>query len=153
MDSLEMDVEKHWVGWPGTFAEDETEENSIKKHLEDFNFHPVFLSPDQVENYYEGYSNNVLWPLCHYFYAFVEYEKKYWEAYKAVNDIFKNTAMPIIEPGDIVWVQDYQLMLLPKLLRSEANDISIGYFHHIPFPSYELFRIQIGRASCRDRVY
>lgn len=141
MDSLEMNVEKHWVGWPGTYAEDETEEKSIAKHLEAFNFHPVFLSPEQVENYYEGYSNNVLWPLCHYFYAFVEYDKKYWEAYKTVNEIFKNTALPIIEPGDIVWVQDYQLMLLPKMLRSHANDISIGYFHHIPFPSYELFRI------------
>jgi trehalose 6-phosphate synthase/phosphatase len=141
MDSLNLDVEKHWVGWPGTFAEDETEENSIKEHLKEFNFHPVFLTPDQVENYYEGYSNNVLWPLCHYFYAFVEYEKVYWEAYKAVNEVFKSTALPIIEPGDIVWVQDYQLMLLPKLLRSQAKDISIGYFHHIPFPSYELFRI------------
>lgn len=141
MDSLSLDVEKHWVGWPGTFAEDEIEEYTIKSHLETLNFHPVFLTPDQVENYYEGYSNNVLWPLCHYFYTYIEYEKKYWEAYKIVNEVFKNVAIPIIEPGDVVWVQDYQLMLLPRLLRTEANEISIGYFHHIPFPSYELFRI------------
>lgn len=141
LDSLEMDVEKHWVGWPGAYAETEEEENHITKHLDTFNFHPVFLTPDHVQNYYEGYSNSTLWPLCHYFYSYVEYEKKYWEAYKEVNEMFCKSALPFIEPGDIVWVQDYQLMLLPELLRKAVPNISIGYFHHIPFPSYELFRV------------
>lgn len=141
LDSLEMKVEKHWVGWPGTYAETKEEENQITQHLNTFNFHPVFLTPDHVQNYYEGYSNSTLWPLCHYFYSYVEYEKKYWEAYKEVNEMFCKTALPFIEVGDIVWVQDYQLMLLPKLLRKAVSNISIGYFHHIPFPSYELFRV------------
>jgi trehalose 6-phosphate synthase/phosphatase len=79
--------------------------------------------------------------LCHYFYSFVEYENKYWETYKKVNEMFCQAAIPFIEPGDIVWVQDYQLMLLPQLLRKAIPEISIGYFHHIPFPSYELFRV------------
>ena len=141
LDSLEMDVEKHWVGWPGAFAETDEEKEEIAKHLDTFKFHPVFLTAEHIQNYYEGYSNNTLWPLCHYFYAFVEYEKKYWEAYKEVNEMFSQAAIPFIEPGDIVWVQDYQLMLLPQLLRKAIPGISIGYFHHIPFPSYELFRV------------
>ena len=141
LDSLEMDFEKHWVGWPGAFAETDEEQAEITKHLENFKFHPVFLTAEHIQNYYEGYSNNTLWPLCHYFYAFVEYENKYWEAYKEVNEMFCQAAIPFIEPGDIVWVQDYQLMLLPQLLRKAVPGISIGYFHHIPFPSYELFRV------------
>jgi len=141
LDSLEMDLEKHWVGWPGAFAETTDEQTEITKHLDTFKFHPVFLTAEHIQNYYEGYSNNTLWPLCHYFYAFVEYENKYWEAYKEVNEMFCQAAIPLIEPGDIVWVQDYQLMLLPQLLRKAVPGISIGYFHHIPFPSYELFRV------------
>ncbi len=147
MDSLDTSIEKHWVGWPGAYAETSEEENEITKHLEEFRFHPVFLSQDQVLNYYEGYSNSTLWPLCHYFYAFVEYENKYREMYREVNELFCKAALPFIEPGDIVWVQDYQLMLLPQLLRKSTHDISIGYFHHIPFPSYELFRVLPERAE------
>ena len=141
LSSLKMDVEKHWIGWPGAYAETQEEQDQITNHLETFDFHPVFLTPDQIQNYYEGYSNSTLWPLCHYFYSFVEYENKYWEAYKAVNELFCQAAIPFIKPGDMVWVQDYQLMLLPQLLRNSIKDISIGYFHHIPFPSYELFRV------------
>ena len=141
LDSLQMEVEKHWVGWPGAFAETDEEQEKITKHLDEFKFHPVFLTAEHIQNYYEGYSNNVLWPLCHYFYSFVEYENKYWETYKEVNEMFCQAAIPFIEPGDIVWVQDYQLMLLPQLFRKAFPGISIGYFHHIPFPSYELFRV------------
>jgi len=141
LDSLEMDVEKHWVGWPGAFTDSDNEQEEITKHLDKFKFHPVFLTTEHIQNYYEGYSNSTLWPLCHYFYSFVEYENKYWESYKEVNELFCQAAIPFIEPGDIVWVQDYQLMLLPQLLRKAIPGISIGYFHHIPFPSYELFRV------------
>lgn len=141
LGSLVMDVEKHWIGWPGAYAETIEEQKDITQHLEAFKFHPVFLTPEDIQNYYEGYSNSTLWPLCHYFYSFVEYENKYWEAYKKVNEMFCQAAIPFIEPGDIVWVQDYQLMLLPQLLRKAVPEISIGYFHHIPFPSYELFRV------------
>ncbi|GAB6122429.1 bifunctional alpha,alpha-trehalose-phosphate synthase (UDP-forming)/trehalose-phosphatase [Dysgonomonas termitidis] len=140
LDSLETKMDKHWVGWPGMYIDDCKEKEVIDEQLEEQNFHPVYLSPDQIENYYEGYSNSVLWPLCHYFSNHMRYENKYWEAYKEVNSLFCEAALEIIEPGDIVWVQDYQLMLLPKMLRDRTPDISIGYFHHIPFPSYELFR-------------
>lgn len=147
LDSLTMNVEKHWIGWPGTYANSPEEEQLIQEHLLPFNFHPVFLSPDQILNYYEGYSNSILWPLCHYFYAYVEYENIYWKVYQEVNNIFNRVASKFIEPGDIVWIQDYQLMLLPKLIRNSTSEVSIGYFHHIPFPSYELFRVLPERAE------
>lgn len=147
MDSLTMDVEKHWIGWPGTYTESEEEEKLISEHLEKFNFHPVFLSSDQILNYYEGYSNSTLWPLCHYFYTFIEYENLYWNTYKQVNELFARTTLNLIGPNDIVWVQDYQLMLLPQMIRKSADNVSIGYFHHIPFPSYELFRVLPERAE------
>jgi len=147
LDSLETTVEKHWVGWPGMYLEDCEEKEEIDKQLSEKNFHPVYLTPEQIENYYEGYSNSVLWPLCHYFPNYMHYEDKYWEAYKEVNALFCEAAIKIIEPGDIVWVQDYQLMLVPGKIREKISDISIGYFHHIPFPSYELFRTLPERAE------
>lgn len=147
MDSLTMDVEKHWIGWPGTYTESEEEEKLISEHLGKFNFHPVFLSSDQILNYYEGYSNSTLWPLCHYFYTFIEYENLYWNTYKQVNELFARTTLNLIGPNDIVWVQDYQLMLLPQMIRKSVDNVSIGYFHHIPFPSYELFRVLPERAE------
>ncbi|MDU1893020.1 MAG: bifunctional alpha,alpha-trehalose-phosphate synthase (UDP-forming)/trehalose-phosphatase [Dysgonomonas sp.] len=147
LDSLETKVEKHWIGWPGMYLDDCKEKESIDKQLAEQKYTPVYLTPDQIENYYEGYSNSVLWPLCHYFSNYIQYENKYWEAYKEVNALFCEVALKVIEPDDIVWVQDYQLMLLPKMIRDKMPDVSIGYFHHIPFPSYELFRSLPERAE------
>ena len=141
LGSLKTDSEIHWVGWPGIFTDDEDEKKKITERLSELNFHPVFLSDDHIENYYEGYSNSTIWPLCHYFFSFIEYRAEYWEAYQEVNTLFCEEALPFIENDDIVWVQDYQLMLLPKKIRDEKPNANIGYFHHIPFPSYELFRV------------
>lgn len=147
LNSLETTHAKHWIGWPGMYVEDGQEKEKINRELAAQNFHPVYLTPEQIENYYEGYSNSVLWPLCHYFSTYMNYENEYWEAYQEVNKLFSDEACRIIELGDIVWVQDYQLMLLPALIRECVSDVSIGYFHHIPFPSYELFRALPERAD------
>ena len=147
LESVTGGLEKHWIGWPGIYTDKEDERETITKHLNTFNYHPVFLEPDQIENYYEGYSNSIIWPLCHYFFSFIEYKSQYWETYKQVNKIFSQICKLHIKPGDIVWVQDYHLMLLPKMLRGTIRNISIGYFHHIPFPSYELFRVLPERAE------
>lgn len=147
LDSLQISYEKHWIGWPGIETTDPTEQATISNHLEALNFHPLFLSSDQIKNYYEGYSNSTIWPLCHYFFAYTQYRTCYWENYQQVNRLFCDAACKLIEPGDIVWVQDYQLMLLPGMLRKRLPETSIGYFHHIPFPSYELFRILPERAE------
>lgn len=141
LGSLETKAEKYWVGWPGIHVDDEDEKREIIEKLHELNYHPVFLSVEQIENYYEGYSNSTIWPLCHYFFSFIQYRTEYWETYKEVNNLFCRETIPFIENDDVIWVQDYQLMLLPKLIRDQKNDVNIGYFHHIPFPSYELFRV------------
>lgn len=141
LGSLETEVEKYWVGWPGIHTDDEEEKQEIAEKLHQLHFHPVFLSDEQISNYYEGYSNSTLWPLCHYFFSYIAYKSEYWAAYQEVNALFCHEALPFIENEDFVWVQDYQLMLLPKMIRDRKPATSIGYFHHIPFPSYELFRV------------
>lgn len=147
LDSLHLSVEKCWIGWPGVDAGTEEEKESIRTYMKKFNFYPVFLTPEQVQKYYEGYSNSTVWPLCHYFSSYIEYESVYWRTYREVNELFCQEALKQVSPEDIVWVQDYQLMLLPGLLRQHFPLISIGYFHHIPFPSYELFRMLPGKLD------
>ncbi len=136
----EYKIVRSEVGWPGMYIDSPEEKKQIDNRLVDLDFHPVHLTPEQIEKYYEGYSNSTLWPLCHYFFSYIEYNSDYWIAYKKVNQLFCRAALRIIEPGDTVWIQDYQLMLLPAMLRGKTTGVSIGYFHHIPFPSYELFR-------------
>ncbi len=145
--SLEMDMPQCWVGWPGLHLEEGEEKEKFYRLLAEKQYCPVDLSPEQIENYYEGYSNDVLWPLCHYFLSWMHDEYRYWKAYKEVNSLFCDAVMEIIEPDDIVWIHDYHLMLLPQLIREKMPEISIGYFLHIPFPSYELFRILPERAA------
>ena len=147
LGSLQDFTDRHWIGWPGIFSEVEEDKKEISSVMLKENFHPVFLSEEQILNYYEGYSNSMIWPLCHYFYTYIQYESKFWEAYQEVNLLFCMEAAKLLKPGDMVWVQDYQLMLLPGMLRNKIEGIGIGYFHHIPFPSYELFRVLPERAE------
>ena len=147
MASLHAGFEIHWIGWPGTHFDSEMERGHVTSLLSRHAFHPVFLSQEQIEEYYEGYCNNIIWPLCHYFFAYIQYDQQALTAYREVNRMFFDAAKAMIGPGDRVWVQDYQLMLLPGMLREEFPDLSIGYFHHIPFPSYELFRVLPERAE------
>ena len=147
LGSLEDYQDKHWIGWPGIFTDEEQDKTEIRSALLKEKFHPVFLSEYQIQDYYEGYSNSMIWPLCHYFFTYIQYEAKFWQAYQKANELFCEEAVKLIKPGDVVWIQDYQLMLLPALLREKIDEISIGYFHHIPFPSYELFRVLPERAE------
>ncbi|MFA6872958.1 MAG: bifunctional alpha,alpha-trehalose-phosphate synthase (UDP-forming)/trehalose-phosphatase [Bacteroidaceae bacterium] len=147
LSSLKLNIDKHWIGWPGIFTDDEEEKRSITEHLLKFNYHPVFLSEEQIEGYYHEYSNSIIWPLCHYFFLYVKYGATAWQTYQEVNNLFAEAAASLIDDDDLLWVQDYQLMLLPEMLRRQNENCSIGYFHHIPFPSYELFRILPERAQ------
>jgi trehalose 6-phosphate synthase/phosphatase len=139
--SLHSGFDIHWIGWPGTHVEDEGMRAHVTDLLARHAFHPVFLSQEHIHDYYEGYCNNVIWPLCHYFFTYINYDQKSWAAYREVNRLFCEKALSLIRPDDRVWVQDYHLMLLPGMLREALPELSIGYFHHIPFPSYELFRV------------
>lgn len=130
-----------WIGWPGLTDVDKDEKRSIIKSLRQDNMAPVFLSKNDIEEYYEGFSNGTIWPLYHYFPEFAHYDKELWEAYKRVNEKFCDEILQHSSPEDIIWVHDYQLLLLPKMLRDKLPNATIGFFQHIPFPSYEIFRL------------
>jgi trehalose 6-phosphate synthase/phosphatase len=140
LNSLDTSYEKHWIGWPGIYTDDTETEKELNLSLENYNFHPVFMSEKDVELYYEGYSNSTLWPLFHYFYVYTEHNQEYWEAYKKVNALFLEKVLEVASDNDILWIQDYHLMLLPMMVREHLPSARIGFFLHIPFPSFELFR-------------
>ncbi|MAL07392.1 MAG: trehalose-6-phosphate synthase [Microbacterium sp.] len=123
-----------WVGWPGK-ADLELDPLEVDGIF----IVPVALSAAEVENYYEGFSNDTIWPLYHDVIAAPRYKRIWWDTYVAVNRRFAKAAADVAAPGATVWVQDYQLQLVPALLRELRPDLTIGYFHHIPFPAYGIF--------------
>ena len=132
-----------WIGWPG-IAKDKISEHQkqeITDKLKKENCHSVFLSAKDVRNFYYGFCNKTIWPLFHYFPLYTAYEDPYWQAYKNVNKAFCEAVIKIAKPDDYIWVHDYQLMLLPQLIREKLPNAQIGFFLHIPFPSFELFRL------------
>ncbi|HQG56990.1 MAG TPA: bifunctional alpha,alpha-trehalose-phosphate synthase (UDP-forming)/trehalose-phosphatase, partial [Bacteroidales bacterium] len=140
LNSLDTNYEKHWIGWPGVFTKNRKERSIISESLKDKNIHPVFLSRQQVELFYEGYCNGTLWPLFHYFYVYTVYNEMYFRVYQEVNRLFLEKVLEVGREGDILWVHDYHLLILPGMIREKWKNASIGFFLHIPFPSYELFR-------------
>ena len=133
--------EKMWMGVADFPQEDLDQALASQQGNQDFGVIPVFVDKELYDNYYNGFSNSVLWPLFHYFSSLAEYETSYFDAYVQVNRLFAERIVPLLEPGDQVWINDYQLMLLPQLLRQKRPDATIGFFLHIPFPSYEIFRL------------
>jgi trehalose 6-phosphate synthase/phosphatase len=130
-----------WMG-VADFPQEEWEQvKSSATAQPDFEVLPVFVDEDVYENFYNGFANSVLWPLFHYFSTLATYESRYFDAYVQVNQQFAERLVPLLEPGDQLWIHDYQLMLLPHLIRSKRPDATIGFFLHIPFPSYEIFRL------------
>ncbi|GAC1454540.1 MAG: trehalose-6-phosphate synthase [Pseudarthrobacter sp.] len=123
-----------WVGWHG--APDETVEPFSHGGMD---LVPVQLSTDDVELYYEGFSNATLWPLYHDVIAPPEFHRTWWDAYRRVNQRFADAVVHHADRGATVWVQDYQLQLVPRLLREARPDLRIGFFNHIPFPPPEIF--------------
>ncbi|MNK21290.1 Trehalose-phosphate synthase [compost metagenome] len=131
-----------WIGWSG-LTEDEIatgQHAMVDKALQNEKCIRVPLTEHDIENYYYGFSNKALWPLFHYFQAYTQFELAHWESYKEVNRKFADVVIKHAEKGDTVWVHDYQLLLLPELIRQRRPDLTIGFFLHIPYPSYELFR-------------
>jgi trehalose 6-phosphate synthase len=123
-----------WVGWSGRADADLSsfEDDGLVMH-------PVRLSSAEVRDYYEGFSNATLWPLYHDVVVPPVFEQAWWDSYVAVNQRFANAAAAAAAPGATVWVQDYQLQLVPAMLREQRPDLRIGFFLHIPFPPVELF--------------
>ncbi len=141
LNSLDNDLNKIWIGWPGEIIEDGWEQKAISQELTKDNLIPVFLTQEEKEFFYEGFSNKTIWPHFHYFTQYTSYRDRYWQAYKKVNEKFAELVCKHIQKDDLVWVHDYQLLLLPQMIRKAFPNVSIGFFLHIPFPSYEIFRI------------
>lgn len=138
-----------WVGWSGLTNEEIPQklEKEVLKAVDKEDCVTVPLSEEDMELYYFGFSNKTIWPLFHYFTQFTEFRQEHWAAYKAVNQKFADVIIDLIESGDKVWVHDYQLLLLPQMIKDKRPDVSIGFFLHIPFPSFEVFRILPWRSE------
>ncbi|MEJ2664084.1 MAG: bifunctional alpha,alpha-trehalose-phosphate synthase (UDP-forming)/trehalose-phosphatase, partial [Spirochaetia bacterium] len=133
-----------WVGWSGITTEEVTtaQQAHITKTLRDnYKCIPLFLSHTDLKQYYFGFSNNTIWPLFHYFTHETDYSPEPWQAYKRVNKQFFECLKGVIGPNDDIWIHDYQLMLLPQLIKLEFPENRVGFFLHIPFPSFEVFRL------------
>jgi len=130
-----------WIGWAGIGRKKIKKEKDIMAKLLSEHCYPVPLSEHDVEAYYHGFCNRTIWPLFHYFPIYAEYSQDFWRAYERVNAAFANVVAGIARPNDIIWIHDYQLMLLPKLLRERLPKATVGFFLHIPFPSFEIFRL------------
>ena len=142
MKSVHAEGNGVWVGWSGITDEELDDElkPKVNEKIEASKCRAVSLTEDDVNDFYLGFSNRTLWPLFHYFLEYTEFENSHWEAYKRVNEKFAKVVLETIEDGDTVWVHDYQLLLLPQLIKDVKPDVTIGFFLHIPFPSYEIFR-------------
>ena len=130
-----------WLGWPGATVSPEHQATVQEYGHKSFKASSVFVSEESMDRFYLGFCNRTVWPLFHYFPSLVRYEDDYWEEYKHVNQAFFEELAKVLRPGDKVWVHDYQLMLLPRLIRERFPDMPIGFFLHIPFPSFEVFRL------------
>ncbi len=135
LDPVMRDADAAWVGWSG----------APDLELEPFDADgtflvPVPLSASEISDYYEGFSNDTLWPLYHDVISPPAFHRAWWDVYRRVNARFAEAAAAQAAPGAKVWVHDYQLQLVPALLRQLRPDLEIGFFNHIPFPPYELFQ-------------
>ncbi|GJQ09065.1 hypothetical protein GpartN1_g856.t1 [Galdieria partita] len=137
-----------WIGWPGTEIDPNERDYVRNKLREDYSCFPVFITDEQANLYYNGFCNDVLWPLFHYVPLPIvssdgerKFDFKYWQAYSAANYRFAEAVLQVYQDGDYIWVQDYHLLLLPSLLRRRLRDVKIGFFLHIPFPTSEVYRI------------
>ncbi len=136
-----------WLGWPGSAYESDADRRRLTRLLHDtYRFSPVYLTDEQVQRYYYGFSNGALWPLCHFFEAHVVYDDEEWEAYVQVNRLFCDAVAEEVRGDELIWVHDYHLFLLPDMLRQRFPEARIGFFLHTPFPPSELFRV----LPCRE---
>ncbi len=142
MKSVHTGDDSLWIGWSGLTEEEIPEELStqIDQALAKHGSSKVNLTEKEIDGYYYGFSNRTIWPLFHYFLEYSEFEQKFWDAYKTVNQKFADAILEKADDDDTIWVHDYQLMLVPQMVREKRPDISIGFFLHIPFPSFEIFR-------------
>lgn len=143
MSSVSEKYDNVWIGWSGlTLGETgKRTEKKVEQELESMNYVPLHFTEEDLDGFYFGFSNKTIWPLFHYFTQYVHYDDQDWETYQQVNRQFADKILETAKDDDLVWIHDYQLLLVPQMLREQRPNMSIGFFLHIPFPSYEIFRI------------
>ncbi len=134
LEPLMRDADGAWVGWAG-----QSDVVIEPFQYEGIHIVPVALTEHDIENFYEGFSNDTLWPLYHDVISSPSYHRDWWESYVIVNQRFADATAAVAAQGAVVWVQDYQLQLVPRMLREARPDLTIGFFNHIPFPPYGIF--------------
>jgi trehalose 6-phosphate synthase/phosphatase len=134
-------TERIWIGCMDANEDDWNKAIESRQINTDFKIIPLFPDKRVYDGYYNGFSNSTLWPLFHYFPSLTRNRKDFFDAYQKINQQFADVVLNIYEDGDVIWVHDYQLMLLPNMLREKLPEATIGFFLHIPFPSYEIFRM------------
>lgn len=130
-----------WIGWSGLKAEQVRKRSAqVAEAMKKERCVSVPLSGQEVDNFYFGFSNKALWPLFHYFLEYTRYDPEQWKTYVDVNRKFADAILEHADDGDRVWIHDYQLLLVPQMLREAKPSLAIGFFLHIPFPAFEIFR-------------
>lgn len=152
LGSIYREGDNVWLGWPGKVFPTKAEQAMVKKDLQAENMAPVFLDETDLNLYYLGFSNQTLWPAFHYFVQYIQYDEEQWQAYVNANRKFADAIHEIADDSTRIWVHDYQLMLVPKMVRDSLPNASIGFFQHIPFPSYEIFRMLPWRKALLEGV-
>ncbi|MFC2112290.1 bifunctional alpha,alpha-trehalose-phosphate synthase (UDP-forming)/trehalose-phosphatase [Bacteroidota bacterium] len=149
LESFHKSQNTIWVGRPGLNRGDLSPSGRDKliKAYNEKKCYPVFLGKKDHERFLDGFSNRTIWPLFHYFTQNTIYREEHWKAYKKANKAYLEEILPLLKTGDRVWIHDYHLMLLPKMIREKFPSVSIGFFMHIPFPSYEIFRLMPWRRE------
>lgn len=128
-----------WLGYLG--SKKDTSDLEFEDFLKTHKLRSLEISDDLYDKYYNGYANGILWPLFHNFLGIMSISDECFDAYSKVNQLFANEILKTSKDGDYIWIQDYQLMLLPKMLKDKNPSLKISYFHHIPFPTTEIFRV------------
>lgn len=154
LSSIYKEGNNIWIGWPGIHTNETTQSGvqEVIDRLRKENMVPVFLSEDEVLGFYEGFSNGTLWPLFHYFAQYALYDHNLWEQYVAVSKKYAAIIVEHAAADDTIWIHDYQLLLVPAFVREQLPEASIGFFQHIPFPSYEVFRLLPWRKELLEGV-
>ncbi|NOT07765.1 MAG: bifunctional alpha,alpha-trehalose-phosphate synthase (UDP-forming)/trehalose-phosphatase [Gemmatimonadales bacterium] len=130
-----------WVGWPGLSDDlSEIEREELTRALGEARLAPVLLGAPEIERYYNGFSNGFIWPVFHYLTGQLPFRSDDWPVYRDVNERFANAVAAHYRDGDLIWVHDYQLMLVPELLRRRLPKARIGFFLHVPFPALDVYR-------------
>jgi trehalose 6-phosphate synthase len=134
-----------WYGWPGLQIPEEEVKEVTTRLKDDFNAVPVFMDEDVADRHYNAFSNSIMWPLFHYHPGEITFDEGAFDAYQEANRLFAKQIAKDVQDGDLIWVHDYHLMLLPQMLREEIGEsksnVKIGFFLHTPFPSSEIYRI------------